>query len=133
MSGETTFERAVAAQDPDAIVAALAPDVVFRSPVVYRPYEGREAVGTVLRAVTRVFEEFEYVQRLEAPDGSVALIFRARVGEREIEGIDLLRFDDEGRVAELTVMVRPMSGINALAAAMADELRRMGVPVPGGS
>lgn len=133
MSGETTFERAVAAQDPDAIVAALAPDVVFRSPVVYRPYEGREAAGTVLRAVTRVFEEFEYVQRLEAPDGSVALIFRARVGEREIEGIDLLRFDDEGRVAELTVMVRPMSGINALAAAMADELRRMGVPVPGGS
>lgn len=133
MSGETTFERAVAAQDPDAIVAALAPDVVFRSPVVYRPYEGREAAGTVLRAVTRVFEEFEYVQRLQAPDGSVALIFRARVGEREIEGIDLLRFDDEGRVAELTVMVRPMSGINALAAAMADELRRMGVPVPGGS
>ncbi|HSJ16993.1 MAG TPA: nuclear transport factor 2 family protein [Solirubrobacterales bacterium] len=133
MSGETTFERAVAAQDPDAIVAALAPDVVFRSPVVYRPYEGREAAGTVLRAVTRVFEEFEYVQRLQAPDGSVALIFRARVGEREIEGIDLLRFDDEGRVAELTVMVRPMSGINAVAAAMADELRRMGVPVPGGS
>lgn len=133
MSGETTFERAVAAKDPDAIIAALAPNVVFRSPVVFKPYQGREAAGTVLRAVTRVFEEFEYVQRLEGPDGSVALIFKARVGDREIDGLDLLRLDDDGLVAELTVMVRPMSGINALAEAMADELRRMGVPVPGGS
>jgi hypothetical protein len=111
----------------------LAAEVTFRSPVVYRPYEGREAVATVLRAVTRVFEQFEYVQRLEAPDGAVALIFKARVGEREIDGLDLLRFDDDGQVSELTVMVRPLSGITALAEAMAEELRRMGVPVPGGS
>ncbi|HEX2435244.1 MAG TPA: nuclear transport factor 2 family protein [Solirubrobacterales bacterium] len=133
MSGETTFERAVEARDPDAIAGALAAEVTFRSPVVYRPYEGREAVATVLRAVTRVFEQFEYVQRLEAPDGAVALIFKARVGEREIDGLDLLRFDDDGQVSELTVMVRPLSGITALAEAMAEELRRMGVPVPGGS
>jgi hypothetical protein len=133
MSGETTFERAVEARDPDAIADALAAEVTFRSPVVYRPYEGREAVATVLRAVTRVFERFEYVQRLEAPDGAVALIFKARVGEREIDGLDLLRLDDDGQVTELTVMVRPLSGITALAEAMAEELRRMGVPVPGGS
>lgn len=133
MSGETTFERAVEARDPDAIADALAAEVTFRSPVVYRPYEGREAVATVLRAVTRVFEQFEYVQRFEAPDGAVALIFKARVGEREIDGLDLLRLDDDGQVTELTVMVRPLSGINALAEAMAEELRRMGVPVPGGS
>jgi hypothetical protein len=133
MSGETTFERAVAARDPEAIAAALAPDVIFNSPVVYKPYEGRDAVATVLRAVTQVFEGFEYVQRLEGGDGAVALIFKARVGEREIDGLDLLRFDGDGQVAELTVMVRPMSGINALAEAMAEELRRMGIPVPGGS
>jgi SnoaL-like domain len=133
MSGETTFERAVEARDPDAIADALAAEVTFRSPVVYRPYEGREAVATVLHAVTRVFEQFEYVQRLEAPDGAVALIFKARVGEREIDGLDLLRLDDDGQVTELTVMVRPLSGITALAEAMAEELRRMGVPVPGGS
>jgi hypothetical protein len=63
----------------------------------------------------------------------VALIFKARVGEREIDGLDLLRLDDDGQVTELTVMVRPLSGITALAEAMAEELRRMGVPVPGGS
>jgi SnoaL-like domain len=133
MSGETKFERAVEARDSDAIGDALAAEVTFRSPVVYRPYEGREAVATVLRAVARVTEGFEYVQRLEAPDGAVALIFKARVGDREIDGLDLLRFDDDGRVTELTVMVRPLSGITALAEAMAEELRSMGVPVPEGS
>ena len=133
MAPETAFERAVQARDADAITAALAPDVRFRSPVVFSPYEGREAVSVVLRAVTQVFEEFEYVQRLEATDGSIALIFRAKVGDRELDGLDLLRFDNDGQVTELTVMVRPMSGINALAEAMAEELRRMGVPVPGGA
>jgi|SRR5215211_547615 len=132
MAPETAFERAVRARDADAITAALAPDVRFRSPVVYRPYEGREAVSLVLRAVTEVFGEFEYVQRLEAGDGSIALIFRAKVGDRELDGLDLLRIDDEGRVSELTVMVRPMSGAQALATAMAEQLERMGVPVPGG-
>src|SRR5215211_2945603 len=96
MAPETAFERAVRARDADAITAALAPDVRFRSPVVYRPYEGREAVSLVLRAVTEVFGEFEYVQRLEAGDGSIALIFRAKVGDRELDGLDLLRIDDEG-------------------------------------
>ena len=130
MSAPTTFERAVKARDVDALVDALTPDVVFRSPVVYRPYEGRELVSTVLRAAVSVFEDFEYVQRLESDDG-VALIFKARVGDREVDGLDLLRLDDDGLVAELTVMVRPMSGVQALAAAMGEELERMGVPVPG--
>jgi len=131
MAAPTTFERAVEARDVDALVGALAPDVVFRSPVVYRSYEGRELVATVLEAVTRVFEDFEYVQRFEG-DGTAALIFKARVGDRELEGLDLLRIDDGGLVSELTVMVRPMSGVQALAAAMAEELERMGVPAPGG-
>ena len=130
MSAPTTFERAVKARDVDALVDALTPDVVFRSPVVYRPYEGRELVSTVLRAAVSVFEDFEYVQRLESDEG-VALIFKARVGDREVDGLDLLRLDDDGLVAELTVMVRPMSGVQALAAAMGEELERMGVPVPG--
>jgi hypothetical protein len=132
MSPVSTFERAVEAMDLDALVASLAPDVVFRSPVVYRPYEGREVVAKVLEAVTRVFDEFSYVQRFTSGDRK-ALIFRAKVGDREVDGLDLLRFDADGQVAELTVMVRPLSGINALAAAMREELERMGVPVPGGA
>jgi hypothetical protein len=131
MRTPTRFQRAVAARDLDALTGALSPDVVFRSPVVYRPYEGREVVAKILEAVTRVFEQFEYVQRFEA-DGAEALIFRARVGDREVDGMDLLRLDEHGLVSELTVMVRPMSGVQALAAAMGEQLERMGVPVPGG-
>lgn len=129
MSSPTAFEQAVASGDLEALVGALAPDVVFRSPVVFKPYEGREAVGKILEAVTRVFDGFEYAHRFEA-DGRRALIFTARVGDREVEGLDLLQLDDQGRVRELTVMVRPMSGMHALAAAMRDELVRMGVVSP---
>jgi hypothetical protein len=126
----TKFERAVEARDPEAMAAALAPDVTFRSPVVFGPYEGRDAAMMLLGAVVEVFEDFRYVQRLEA-DGAAALIFKARVGDREIDGLDLLQLDEDGLVTELMVMVRPMSGMNALAAAMRDQLERMGVPVPG--
>ena len=132
MSTAPAFERAVEARDLDSLVAALAPDIVFRSPVVYRPYEGREVVAKLLEAVMEVFDDFEYVQRFEA-DGAEALIFRARVGDRTLDGLDLLRFDEDGLVSELTVMVRPMSGTQALAAAMGQQLERMGVPVPGGT
>ena len=129
MSAPTSFERAVEAQDLDALTEALAEDVRFRSPVVYRPYEGREVVATILSAVARVFEDFEYVQRFESGDRA-ALIFKARVGEREVDGLDLLRLDGEGKVSELTVMLRPMSGVHALAEAMGEELERMGVASP---
>ena len=132
MSPAAAFERAVEERDLDALVSALAPDVVFRSPVVYRPYEGREITARILEAVTRVFDDFEYVRRFEAEEGA-ALIFKARVGDREVDGLDLLRFDDEGLVSELTVMVRPMSGVQALAAAMGEELERQGVTSPGGA
>jgi hypothetical protein len=113
----TAFRRAVEAMDLDAMEAALAPDVVFRSPVVYKPYEGREATLGLLRLVTQVFEDFEYTDEVES-EGSACLVFRARVGDREVQGIDYLRLDEEGRISELTVLIRPMSGVTALAEAM---------------
>jgi len=124
------FKQAVLSGDADALEAVLADDVVFRSPAVFKPYEGREATTVVLRAVSQVFENFRYDDHFEGEDGEV-LLFSARVGNRELNGIDLLRFDDEGKVSELTVMIRPLSGLNALVEAMARELERMGVPVPG--
>jgi SnoaL-like domain len=124
------FKAAVLAGDESALAEVLADDVVFRSPAVYKPYEGREATMVVLRAVSRVFEDFRYEDRFEGDDGEV-LLFSARVGDRELNGIDLLRFDDAGKIRELTVMIRPLSGLTALVEAMARELEQMGVPVPG--
>jgi hypothetical protein len=103
----------------------FADDVVFRSPVVYKPYEGREALAMVLAAVAQVFEDFRYTDQVESGDTGV-LAFSARVGARELEGVDMLRFDEQDRIRELTVMVRPMSGVNALAEAMRAKLEELG-------
>jgi hypothetical protein len=95
----------------------LAPDVAFRSPIVFKPYEGREAVAPILAAVATVFEDFRYTEQIDG-DGASALIFKARVGDREVDGLDLLKFGDDGLVSDFTVMVRPLSGAMALADAM---------------
>lgn len=117
------FREAVEAQDLDALVSLLSDDVVFRSPVVFKPYHGRAAVGALLAAVTQVFEDFSYLREIGAPDASDhALVFRARVGDKQVEGCDFLHLDEDGRVDELVVMVRPMSGMLALAEAMKQQL-----------
>ena len=120
------FRAAVEAGDHAATVAALAPGAVFHSPAVFRPYEGRDAVGRVLDAVTRVFEDFRYVEEITGPDSTV-LVFRARVGDRELEGIDLVR-PAAGPVEDLTVLIRPLSALQAVVAAMGREL---GTPPAG--
>jgi hypothetical protein len=113
------FRAAVESGDMERAIALLADDVVFSSPVVFKPYRGRDAVGTLLRAVSHVFEDFRYEREIGAPDAEDhALIFRARVGDREVQGVDLLRTAPDGTIAELTVMVRPLSGALALAEAM---------------
>jgi hypothetical protein len=117
------FRAAVEAKDTDAMEAALHPDVVFRSPAVHTPYEGREATMTLLREVVRVFEDFRYVDELHSEADTHGLVFEARVGDKRLQGWDWLRTDGDGLVTELTVMVRPLSGLMALAQAMAERLQ----------
>jgi|SRR5690349_7382005 len=117
---------AVERADVDAAVALLAEDVVFRSPAVFKPYEGREAVGKILRAIFEVLEDFRYTDELEG-DEVHALVFEARVGDRSLQGIDLLRPDPSGRIAEFTVMIRPASGLIAVAERMGPALEAAGV------
>jgi hypothetical protein len=115
------FKAAAEAKDFSAASELFAEDVVFRSPVVFKPYEGREALMVLLGAVSRVFEDFRYVDQVESGDAAT-LVFEARVGDRELQGVDILRFDAEGRVRGMIVMVRPMSGMHALAEAMQRQL-----------
>jgi hypothetical protein len=117
------FRAALEAGDIDAALALLAEDVVFRSPVVFAPYRGRDAVAPILHAVVRVFKDFRYVREIGSPDGADhVLVFRARVGDRELEGSDFLHTGDRGLIDEFTVMVRPLSGALALAEAMKAQL-----------
>lgn len=112
------FHDAVVAGDIDTAIAQLAEDVVFRSPAVHRPYEGRDAAAMILRAVFHVFEDFRYVDVLDGGD-RVGLVFEARVGDRALQGWDYLRFDEDGRIADFTVMIRPLSALQALVERMA--------------
>ena len=122
----SAFRQAVEQRDIDAAADLLADDVVFRSPAVFKPYEGKETVATILQTVFGVFEDFRYTDELAA-DGVHALIFEARVGDRELQGMDLIRSDADGRIAELTVMVRPASGLMALGERMGPALAAAGV------
>jgi hypothetical protein len=115
------FRAAVEARDPDAMDAALHPDVVFHSPAVFKPYEGREATMRLLRHVLEVLEDFRYLDELSG-DGSHGLVFAARVGEKTLEGWDYLKLDDDGLITELTVMIRPLSGLIAVAQAMGERI-----------
>jgi hypothetical protein len=115
------FRQAAESKDFSAIDELIAEDVVFNSPVVYKPYQGRDAVAMLLAAVVQVFEDFRYTDQVETGEAA-ALAFSARVGDRELQGIDFLHFDEDGRVNEMAVYVRPMSGVNALAEAMAKRL-----------
>jgi hypothetical protein len=113
------FREAVEAGDLEAGEALLAQDVVFTSPVVFKPYAGKAITAAILRGVVRVFEDFRYVREINDSQGrDSALVFTARVGDREITGCDFLHVNEDGLIDEFMVMVRPLSGAQALAEAM---------------
>ena len=115
------FAKAVLADDHDAALATIADAVEFRSPAVYKPYKGKEQVDGILRLVATVFENFRYTA--EWRDGrTTILFFEANVGERDLQGIDILEENEDGLIERFTVMIRPLSGLQAVAGAMAERL-----------
>lgn len=112
------FRAAVEAHDLDAMMTVFADDARFHSPIVYKTYEGIDELRFVLSGVMQVFEDFRYVAEYRSDTGAV-LHFRTTVGDRELDGIDLLEFGDDGRCHEFTVMVRPYSAATLLRRRMA--------------
>jgi hypothetical protein len=114
------FRAAVEAKDLAALTALLAPDVVFHSPVSFKPYRGRDQVGWILATVSTIFEDFTYVD--ESSNGPHSMLrFRTRIGDRQAEGVDLIETDPSGAVIALTVMIRPLSALQALGTAMSQK------------
>jgi hypothetical protein len=112
--GRSPFRAAVESKDFDQVEATLAPDIRFRSPVAFRPYEGRDSVAALLRVVGTVLApELVYQWQVREGDREV-LCFTSRIGDREVEGVDLLRYDERGQVSELVVMMRPASALVAV-------------------
>lgn len=107
------FRRMAETKDVEGGRGLFREDVIFRSPFVHRPYHGIDATAFLLGQVVQVFEDFRYIAHVE--NGDVAVLqFEARVGDRELQGVDILKFDEDGLIAEMTVMVRPMTGLQQL-------------------
>ncbi len=118
-----SWHQMVAAKNLSNLPQLLAPNAVFRSPMAHTPYPGAPVVSTILNTVLQVFEDFTYHRELATGDGlNVVLEFSATVSGKELKGIDQIRFDEEGKIVDFEVMVRPMSGLQALGDEMAQRL-----------
>ena|SRR5437879_5589494 len=108
------LRKAIEAGDLESTLVCMAPGIVFHSPVTFKPFEGRDAVAVLFGILFQTFEDFRYVGEFTAEDGSAVLHFKTRVGDRDVEGIDLVHFDAEGLIDDFTVFVRPLSAVHAL-------------------
>jgi hypothetical protein len=120
------FRKAVEERDEAAIQALLADDVVFTSPVAFKPYVGKPITAAILRGVLRIFEDFHYVREIADSNGrDHALVFETTVSGKTVNGCDFLHFNDDGLIDNFMVMVRPLSGATALSEAMGAQFDRI--------
>jgi hypothetical protein len=128
------FRVAVEERNVDQVPELFHEDAAFRSPVLFKPYEGRDQVMKILRAAKQVLGlggKFRYLHQLEDPDDHVAMLeFATEVDGKQVEGIDKLTFDEAGLITELKVMIRPASALQVVGARMAEEFPKVGLDVP---
>jgi SnoaL-like domain len=129
VSSKHPFRKAVEERDEAAIQAMLADDVVFTSPVAFKPYVGKPITAAILRGVLRVFEDFRYVREIHDSSGREhALVFEAKISGvegKKVNGCDFLHLNDDGLIDDFMVMVRPLSGATALSEAMGAQFDRI--------
>jgi hypothetical protein len=115
------FRRAAENEDVEALAATLREDVILHSPVLFEGYEGRQMVAAVMTQVAAILEDFTYTGEL-AEGNLVVLRFEAKVANRQLDGIDYLELDEDGKVTELTVFMRPLSALTSFNEEMAARL-----------
>ncbi len=121
------WHEIVANKDPEKLASIIHPDAVFRSPMVYKPYHGRDILVFVLTQVIEIFEDFTYHRELFSEDGRSAFLeFTTNIGDKSLKGLDLITFDENGKITEFEVLIRPMSGLTALAEQMGKRMAGLG-------
>ncbi len=122
------WHRMIASGDLSQLPALLHPDALFRSPMAFKPYRSAQAVAMILGTVITIFKNFVYERQFISSDGmSVTLEFSATVGDKQLKGVDLILFDEHGKIVEFEVMIRP---INATAALGEEMGKRLGASLP---
>lgn len=120
----TRWHEMLETRDMSILNELLADNVVFRSPVAFQPYPGKQVVFFILTNVIQVFENFTYQREFLSEDGNnVVLEFSANVGDKKLKGIDMIQFNDEGQIIDFEVMIRPKSGLEALAVEMGQRIQ----------
>jgi len=119
--GLAKWHTFVSEKDTQSLSEALADDVLFRSPVIWKPKDGKASAMLYLSSAARVLEDFTY-HRQFVGDNAVVLEFSARVVQLSVKGVDIIQFNAKGQIVDFEVMVRPANGLQALAAAMAQQL-----------
>lgn len=114
-AGIQEWHRIVAALDWDRLPDLLAEEVVFRNPAAIESYHGKAPMVAILRAVFGVMQDYKYHRHFGRGTGYV-LEFSARVGDAALLGVDLVEFDEHGKITDFMVMMRPASVVLALAA-----------------
>lgn len=119
----TLWHACINQRDFSQLPTLIHPEAIFRSPMAYQAYESAAAMIMILTTVIQVFENFTYHRELMTEDGkNIVLEFSANIGNRQLKGIDMIRFDEQGKIVEFEVMIRPFSGLQALGLAMSQRL-----------
>jgi hypothetical protein len=117
------WHELVASKDLDKLESIVHPEAVFRSPMAFKPYGPAPALLMALRTVITIFEDFTYHRQFSSADGhDIVLEFSATVQDKQLKGIDMIRFDDAGRIVEFEVMIRPFNALQVLGAEMGARL-----------
>lgn len=129
MTNQTTknaielWHKMLETRDMSILNDLLAEDIVFKSPVAFSPYSGKQLVFFILTNVIQIFENFTYHREFYTEDGlNVVLEFSANIGEKKLKGIDMIRFNEQCQMVDFEVMIRPKSGLEALAALMGEKM-----------
>lgn len=116
------FREAVEALDLDATVATFAQTIVLRSPVRDEPLRGLEAVRPLFAILLRTFQDLRFLESFASADGGELLHFQWRLGDRQVEGVDMMHFDKDGLIDDYAVMIRPLSALEAMRDAVFSQL-----------
>jgi hypothetical protein len=111
------WKAAVARHDLPAMLNLFGEPMSFASPAIFQPSSDRRYIDRLIGHVAELIEDFQYTAIHPTPDGAV-MLFEGHVGALRLEGIDVFRLHDLGKVAELKVFIRPMNALNALAGEM---------------
>jgi hypothetical protein len=108
------FRAAVEALDLEATLATFAPAIVLRSPVRDEPLRGKEEVGPLFAILLQTFKDLRFLESFASAEGGELLHFQWRLGDRKVEGVDMVHFDANGLIDDYCVMIRPLSALEAM-------------------